>query len=230
VKEKSLFFLVPTPLGNLEDITLRAIRVLREVDLILAEDTRTSGVLLKHFSINNKLKSYHSFNEHRVVDEIIKDLKDGNRIALISDAGTPGISDPGYLIVKECINNQIPFECLPGPSALIPAMVISGLPSDSFVFLGFLPVKKGRKKLLTRLTDETRTMIFYESPYKIIKTIDDMIEYFGYDREVSVSREITKLHEETIRGSLLSIKNHFTKNKPKGEFVMVVSGIETKGR
>lgn len=169
MKEKSLFFLVPTPLGNLEDITLRAIRILREVDLILAEDTRKTGILLKHFSIRNNLKSFHAFNEHQNLPLIVNELKKGSHIALVTDAGTPGISDPGYLIVKACIENKIPFECLPGPSALIPALVVSGLPAESFVFFGFLPVKKGRNKILSEIAIETRTMIFYESPHKIQK-------------------------------------------------------------
>lgn len=226
MKEKSLFFLVPTPLGNLEDITLRAVRVLREVDLILAEDTRTTGVLLKHHSVRNRLKSYHVFNEHRIVGEIIDELKKGIRIALVSDAGTPGISDPGYLIVKECIQHNIPFECLPGPTALVPALVNSGLPADSFVFMGFLPVKKGRNRIFTTLKNEARTMIFYESPHKLQKTLEDMERNFGSERVVSVSRELTKLHEETIRGNLSSVKDHFSGHKPKGEFVIVVAGCQ----
>jgi 16S rRNA (cytidine1402-2'-O)-methyltransferase len=226
VKEKSLLFLVPTPLGNLEDITLRAIRVLREVDLILAEDTRTTGVLIKHLEINNKLKSYHAFNEHRVLNEIISELLNGRRIALVTDAGSPGISDPGFLIVRACIENNIPFECLPGPTALIPALLNSGLPADSFVFIGFLPAKKGRNKLLNQLAGENRTMIFYESPYKLLKSLEDLIGYFGEERSISISREITKLHEQTRRGTLREMKDYFSSHNPRGEFVMVVAGKE----
>ncbi len=226
MKEKSLLFLVPTPLGNLEDITLRAIRVLREVDLILAEDTRTTGVLLKHLEINNKLKSYHAFNEHRVLNEIISELLNDTKIALVTDAGSPGISDPGFLIVRACIENNIPFECLPGPTALIPALLNSGLPADSFVFIGFLPVKKGRNKLLNQLAGENRTMIFYESPYKLVKSLGDLIGYFGEDRSISISREITKLHEQTRRGTLREMKDFFSSHNPRGEFVIVVAGKE----
>lgn len=226
MKESSLLFLVPTPLGNLEDITLRAIRILSEVDLILAEDTRTTGILLKHLGIRNNLKSYHAFNEHKVTGGIIDKLKQGTKIALVTDAGTPGISDPGFLVIRECIRQNIPIECLPGPTALIPALVISGIPSDSFIFYGFLPVKKGRSALLNTISGESRTMIFYESPYKLMRTIDDLIACLGADREISVSRELTKLHEETIRGTLAGIKEHFTDKPPKGEFVLVVAGKE----
>ena len=224
MKENSLLFLVPTPLGNLEDITLRAVRILGEVDLILAEDTRTTGILLKHLGIRNNLKSYHAFNEHKVTEGIIEKLKQGTKIALVTDAGTPGISDPGFLVARECIRHNIPFECLPGPAALIPALVISGLPSDSFVFYGFLPVKKGRTSILNTISSENRTMIFYESPYKLLRTIDDLIACLGEDRGISVSRELTKLHEETVRGSLSDCKAYFMKKPPKGEFVLVVAG------
>ncbi len=224
MKEKSLFFLVPTPLGNLEDITIRAIRVLREVDLILAEDTRITGNLLKHLNIKNKLKSFHAFNEHKVIQEVTDALKKEIRIALVTDAGTPGISDPGYLVVKKCIENKIPFECLPGPTALIPALITSGLPTDSFLFIGFLPVKKGRNKMLSQLATEYRTMIYYESPHKLLRTLEDMMIFFGQDRQASVSREISKLHEQTERGSLGEIKNHFSGQAPRGEFVLVVAG------
>lgn len=221
-----MLFLVPTPLGNLEDITLRAIRILKEVDLILAEDTRTTGILLKHHGISNNLKSYHAFNEHKVTGSIMDKLKQGKRIALVTDAGTPGISDPGFLVVRECIRQNIPFECLPGPAALIPAVVVSGIPPDSFVFYGFLPVKKGRSRFLNHISSETRTMIFYESPYKLLRTIDDLIAALGAERIVSASRELTKLHEETCRGTLADIKEHFSNIPPKGEFVLVVAGKE----
>jgi 16S rRNA (cytidine1402-2'-O)-methyltransferase len=224
MKEKAQFFLVPTPIGNLEDITLRALRILKEVDFIYAEDTRNTLNLLKFHDINNVLKSYHSYNEHKIQKFIINSLKDGSKIALVTDAGTPGISDPGYLIVKACLMNDIEIECLPGPTAFVPALVKSGLPSDRFTFEGFLPHKKGRKKRLESLIDETRTMIFYESPYRILKTIDDFISYFGPAREASVSREISKKFEETVNGKLESIKYHFEKGKIKGEFVLIVQG------
>jgi 16S rRNA (cytidine1402-2'-O)-methyltransferase len=224
MKEKAHFFLVPTPIGNLEDITLRALRILKEVDFIYAEDTRNTLNLLKFYDIKNVLKSYHSFNEHKIQKFIINSLKDGSKIALVTDAGTPGISDPGYLIVKACLMNDIEIECLPGPTAFVPALVKSGLPSDRFTFEGFLPHKKGRKKRLESLIDETRTMIFYESPYRILKTIDDFISYFGPSREVSVSREISKKFEETVNGKLESIKLHFEERKIKGEFVLIVQG------
>ncbi len=227
MKEKSLFFLVPTPLGNLEDITLRALRILGEVDLILAEDTRNTGVLLKHYSIKKSLRSFHAFNEHKEISKVLAELKKGTRIALVTDAGTPGISDPGFLLVRACIQNDIPFECLPGPSALIPALVVSGLASDNFIFYGFLPVKKGRKKLLGELSREQRTMIFYESPHKLLTTMSDMIQYWGGQRQISVSREMTKLHEETIRGDLLTVKKHFEEHSPRGEFVLVVAGCKS---
>jgi 16S rRNA (cytidine1402-2'-O)-methyltransferase len=226
VKENSRFFLVPTPIGNLEDITLRALRVLREVDLILAEDTRVTGILLRHHSIKNKLQSFHAFNEHKSIIPVIDMLKKGSRIALVSDAGTPGISDPGYLVAKACISNNIPFECLPGANAFVPALLLSGLPPDTFVFNGFLPIKKGRKKFLASLADETRTMIFYESPYKISRTLKDLSLIFGIDRMASVSRELSKIYEQTIRGSLREIADHFEKTTPKGELVIVVSGKE----
>ncbi len=224
MKESAQFFLVPTPIGNLEDITLRALRILKEVDFIYAEDTRTTLNLLKSYDINNVLKSYHSYNEHKIQKSIISLLKDGSRIALVTDAGTPGISDPGYLIVKACLMSDIEIECLPGPTAFVPALVKSGLPIDRFTFEGFLPHKKGRKKRLESLIGETRTMIFYESPYRILKTIDDFIEYFGPSREASVSREISKKFEETVNGKLESIKHHFEGGKIKGEFVFIVQG------
>ena len=217
-------FLVPTPIGNLEDITLRAIRILKEVDLILAEDTRTSSKLLKHFNINNQLQSHHMHNEHKTVDSILERLKSGKTIALISDAGTPGISDPGFLITRACIENEIEVECLPGPTAFVPALVASGLPNERFVFEGFLPVKKGRQTRLVQLAEESRTMVFYESPHKLLKTLEHFSDYFGEDRPVSVSRELTKMYEETFRGSLKEARSYFTIKPPKGEFVVVVGG------
>lgn len=216
--------LVPTPIGNLEDITLRAIRILKEVDLILAEDTRTSSKLLKHFNINNQLQSHHMHNEHKTVDSILERLKSGKTIALISDAGTPGISDPGFLITRACIENEIEVECLPGPTAFVPALVASGLPNERFVFEGFLPVKKGRQTRLVQLAEESRTMVFYESPHKLLKTLEHFSDYFGEDRPVSVSRELTKMYEETFRGSLKEARSYFTIKPPKGEFVVVVGG------
>lgn len=224
MKEDAQLFLIPTPIGNLEDITLRALRLMKEVDLILAEDTRTTSKLLRHYEIENKLKSYHSYNEHRIQEQIIAKLKDGLKIALVTDAGTPGISDPGYLIVNACITNDIKIECLPGPTAFIPALVKSGIPSDRFVFEGFLPHKKGRKKKLDSLVSETRTMIFYESPHRLVKTLNDFLNIFGPSRQTSVSRELTKKYEETITGDLESILNHFGNNLVRGEFVIIVQG------
>jgi len=222
-------FVVPTPIGNLEDMTFRALKVLKEVDLILAEDTRTSGKLLKHFEIDTPQRSYHKFNEHKIVDGMIEQLADGLQVALISDAGTPAISDPGYLLVHKAIEKNIPVETLPGATAFVPALVNSGLPAERFVFEGFLPVKKGRKTRLESLQDEPRTMIFYESPHKILKTLKDFETYFGGDRKASVSREISKLYEETIRGNLTEIRE-ILENKPaiKGEFVIVVQGKKDK--
>ena len=220
----SKLYIIPTPIGNLEDITLRSIELLNQVDLILAEDTRVSKKLLNHFKINTKLISYHQFNEHKELDKIIGKLKLGNNLALISDAGTPSISDPGFLLVRECLKNKISVETLPGPTALIPALVNSGLASERFVFEGFLPVKKGRLTRLKKLLDEERTMIFYESPHRIIKTLTSFIEFFGTERRVSVSREITKLYEETQRGSLKEMLEYFTQKKIKGELVIVLEG------
>lgn len=218
-------YIVPTPIGNLEDITLRAIRVLKEVDLILAEDTRTSGKLLRHYEIGTRMQSHHMHNEHKTVDALVKRLKSGvETIALISDAGTPAISDPGFLLSRACLENDIEVECLPGATAFVPALVNSGLPNDRFVFEGFLPVKKGRQTRLKLLAEETRTMIFYESPHKLIKTLTQFVEYFGVDRLVSVSRELTKLYEETIRGTAKEVLDHYTNKPPKGEIVIVVSG------
>lgn len=217
-------YLVPTPIGNLEDMTFRAVRVLKEVDLILAEDTRTSGKLLKHFDISTHMHSHHMHNEHKTVANIVQRIKNGEAIALISDAGTPAISDPGFLLTRACLENGVEIECLPGATAFVPALVNSGLPNDKFVFEGFLPVKKGRQTRLTFLTEESRTMIFYESPHKLVKTLTNFSEYFGEDRPISVSRELTKLYEETIRGTLAEVLAHFTKKDPKGEFVIVVGG------
>ncbi|MEN8124255.1 MAG: 16S rRNA (cytidine(1402)-2'-O)-methyltransferase [Bacteroidota bacterium] len=220
-------FLVPTPIGNLDDMTFRAIKVLNKVDLILAEDTRTSGKLLKHFEISTPMQSHHMHNEHKMVDRIVERLKNGETIALISDAGTPAISDPGFLLTRACIKNDIEIECLPGATAFVPALVNSGLPNDKFVFEGFLPIKKGRQTRLKLLSEESRTMIFYESPHKLIKTLSHFSEYFGEDRLVSVSRELTKLYEETIRGTLAEVLTHFENKAPKGEFVIVVAGKPT---
>ena len=220
----SKLYIVPTPIGNLKDITFRAIEVLNEVDLILAEDTRTSGKLLKHFNINTPSQSHHMHNEHKTVDGIVQKLNSGLSIALISDAGTPAISDPGFLLTRACLEHNIDVECLPGATAFVPALVNSGLPNDKFVFEGFLPVKKGRQTRLKLLAEETRTMIFYESPHKLIKTLTNFCEYFGEDRQVSVSRELTKLYEETIRGTTKKVLEHYTNNPPKGEIVIIVAG------
>jgi 16S rRNA (cytidine1402-2'-O)-methyltransferase len=217
-------YIVPTPIGNLEDMTLRAIRVLKEVDLILAEDTRTSGKLLQHFEISTSMQSHHMHNEHKTVDALVKRLQSEETIALISDAGTPAISDPGFLLTRACVENRIEVECLPGATAFVPALVNSGLPNDKFVFEGFLPVKKGRQTRLKLLAEETRTMVFYESPHKLLKTLGNFVEYFGADRPVSVSRELTKLYEETIRGSAEEVLKYYTEKPPKGEIVLVVGG------
>ena len=217
-------YLVPTPIGNLEDMTLRAIKVLKEVDVVLAEDTRTSGKLLKHFEIDTPLQSHHMHNEHRQVEGLVQKMKEGATYALISDAGTPAISDPGFLLTRACVENDIEVECLPGATAFVPALVNSGLPNDRFVFEGFLPVKKGRPTRLLELAEETRTMVFYESPHKLLKTLTHFAEYFGEDRPVSVSRELTKLYEETVRGTVTEVLEHFNNKAPKGEFVIVVGG------
>jgi len=220
----SKLYIVPTPIGNLKDITLRAIDVLKEVDLILAEDTRTSGKLLKHFEITTQSQSHHMHNEHKTIANLLQKLKAGMSIALISDAGTPAISDPGFLLTRACVENNIEVECLPGATAFVPALVNSGLPNDKFVFEGFLPVKKGRQTRLLLLAEETRTIIFYESPHKLIKTLTNFCEYFGEDRQVSVSRELTKLYEETIRGTAKEVLEHYTNKPPKGEIVIIVAG------
>lgn len=217
-------FLVPTPIGNLEDMTFRAIKVLKEADLILAEDTRNSGKLLKHFDIGTPMQSHHMHNEHKTVDQVVSRIQAGETIALISDAGTPAISDPGFLLTRACVQAGVEVDCLPGATAFIPALVNSGLPNDKFVFEGFLPVKKGRQTRLKLLAEEARTMIFYESPHKLIKTLGHFVEYFGEDRKVSVSREITKMHEETIRGTAPEVLQYYTDHPPKGEIVIVVEG------
>ena len=217
-------FLVPTPIGNLDDMTFRAVKVLKEVDTILAEDTRNSGKLLKHFDIGTHMQSHHMHNEHKTVDHIVERIKGGENIALISDAGTPAISDPGFLLTRACVEAGIEVDCLPGATAFVPALVNSGFPNDKFIFEGFLPVKKGRQTRLNLLAEETRTMIFYESPHKLLKTLKHFSEYFGEDRPVSVSREITKLHEETIRGTAAEVLQHYTNKPPKGEIVIVVKG------
>lgn len=219
-----ILYIVPTPVGNLEDMTLRAIRILKEVDLILAEDTRTSGKLLKHFEIQNHLMSHHKFNEHGTSAGIVERLKGGQNIALISDAGTPGISDPGFFLAREAAAAGIQVECLPGATAVIPALVSSGLPCDRFAFEGFLPQKKGRQTKLQSLVDEKRTMAFYESPYRVLKTLQQFAEVFGEDRQAATCREISKIHEECLRGTLAELITHFKETAPKGEFVIIVAG------
>ena len=219
-----ILYIVPTPVGNMEDITLRAIRILKEADLILAEDTRTSGILLKHYDIKNHLMSHHKFNEHGTAAGIVERLKGGQTIALISDAGTPGISDPGFYLIREAIAAGIEVQTLPGATAFVPALVSSGLPDERFCFEGFLPQKKGRKTRLESLADEERTMIFYESPYRVVKTLEQFVEFFGADRQVSCCREISKIHEESVRGTLEEVIAHFKEKEPKGEFVIVLAG------
>ena len=222
----SKLILIPTPIGNLGDITQRAVECIKKVDKLLCEDTRRSLKLLNHLKIKKPLKSYHKFNEHSTVEKVINEIESGLMVGLISDAGTPSISDPGYLIVKMCINNNIEVECLPGPTALIPALAVSGLPSDRFVFEGFIPVKKGRKTRLEELSNEKRTMIFYESPYKIYKTLQDFSDSFGPDREISISKELTKIFESTTRGRIKDLIPEFENKKSKGEFVIVVKGLK----
>ena len=219
----STLSIVATPIGNLSDITYRSIEVLKSVDIILAEDTRTSSKLLKHYKISSKVDSFHMYNEHKKLSSIIKKIKDGISIALISDSGTPGISDPGFLLVRECIKNDINVECLPGPTALIPALILSGLPSEKFAFEGFLPVKKGRTKRLDELSNENRTLIFYESPHRINKTLNDLSLIFGDTKKISISREISKKYENTFRGTISESIDFYNNNKPKGEFVIVLS-------
>ncbi|MDH6309725.1 16S rRNA (cytidine1402-2'-O)-methyltransferase [Dysgonomonas sp. PFB1-18] len=219
-------YIIPTPVGNLEDMTFRAIRLLREAGLILAEDTRTTGILLKHFDIQNKMQSYHKFNEHKAVSHIVERLNAGENIALVSDAGTPGISDPGFLVVRECVKAGIEVECLPGATAFVPALVASGIPSDRFCFEGFLPQKKGRMTRLKILAEEPRTIVFYESPHRVTKTLTQLAEYLGEERYAATCREISKMYEEVRRGTLKELISHFSVNEPRGEFVIVVSGKE----
>ena len=226
----SKLYLVPTPIGNLDDITFRAIRVLKEVDFILAEDTRTSGKLLNHFNISTQMHSHHMHNEHRSIQGVLNRLKNRETCALISDAGTPAISDPGFLLTRACVQNNIEIECLPGATAFVPALVNSGLPNDRFVFEGFLPAKKGRQTRLKLLSEEKRTMIFYESPHKLVKTLVHFAEYFGVDRQISVSRELTKIFEETIRGTVSEAIEYYTEKTPKGEIVIVVDGFTNEKR
>lgn len=225
-KKMGILYVVPTPVGNMEDMTFRAIRILKEADLILAEDTRTSGILLKHYEIKNAMQSHHKFNEHKTVEGIVNRIKAGETVALISDAGTPGISDPGFLVVRECVKNGIEVQCLPGATAFVPALVSSGLPDERFCFEGFLPQKKGRMTRLNALAEEPRTMIFYESPYRLLKTLTQFQEIFGADRQVSVCREISKVHEESVRGSLQEVVAHFTATEPRGEIVIILAGKE----
>lgn len=223
-----LLYVVPTPVGNMEDMTMRAVRTLKEADFVLAEDTRTSGILLKHFGIKNHLASHHKFNEHGTASGIVEKLRAGATIALISDAGTPGISDPGFFLVREAVVAGQDVQCLPGATAFVPALVSSGLPCDRFCFEGFLPQKKGRATRLETLKNETRTMVFYESPYRVIKTLKQFAECFGENRKACVCREISKIHEEKVRGTLAEIIAHFEQNEPRGEFVLIVAGCETK--
>lgn len=219
-------YVVPTPVGNLDDMTFRAVKVLKEADLILAEDTRTSGILLKHFEIKNAMQSHHKFNEHKTVEAVAQRILAGQTVALVSDAGTPAISDPGFLLVRECVRHGVEVECLPGATAFVPALVKSGLPNDRFCFEGFLPQKKGRVSRLTALQEETRTMIFYESPYRLLKALTQFAEFFGPERPVAVCREISKLHEECVRGTLSEVIAHFTATEPRGEIVIVLGGKE----
>lgn len=221
-----MLYIVPTPIGNLQDITLRALEVLKKVDLILAEDTRTTIKLLNHYQVIRPLSPYHQHNEHQVLQHLINQLMEGKTMALVSDAGTPGISDPAFLLVRECVKVGVKVECLPGATAFVPALVNSGLPATRFVFEGFLPQKKGRQTLFKKLAEEERTMIFYESPHRLVRTLEDMIQYFGADRLCSVSRELTKLYEENARGSLREVADHFKQKEVKGEIVMVVAGKE----
>ena len=225
-----ILYIVPTPVGNMEDMTFRAIRILKEVDLVLAEDTRTSGILLKHYEIRNQLMSHHKFNEHGTSAGIVSRLQAGENVALISDAGTPGISDPGFFLVREAVRAGIEVQCLPGATAFVPALVSSGLPCDRFAFEGFLPQKKGRQTKLQSLIDEERTMIFYESPYRLVKTLQQFAEVYGADRQVSVCREISKVHEESVRGSLEEVIAHFKEKEPKGEIVIILAGLDKNAK
>lgn len=224
IESKTALYIVPTPIGNLADITLRALEILKSVDTILAEDTRTSGFLLKHYDISKPLQRFHNFNEHKIVGNLIERMEKGETMALVSDAGTPGISDPGFLIIRACLQAGLKVDCLPGPTAFVPALIKSGLPSDRFVFEGFLPHKKGRQTLLKKLAEEERTIIFYESPYRLVKTLQQLKEYFGAERTTSVSRELSKMFEETITGSVEEVLNYFAAKEVKGEIVIVVDG------
>jgi 16S rRNA (cytidine1402-2'-O)-methyltransferase len=221
-------YLVPTPVGNLDDMTFRAIKVLKEVDVILAEDTRTTGILLKHYGIENHLQSHHKFNEHETAQGLAMRMKCGETMALVTDAGTPAISDPGFMLTRACVEVGVEVQCLPGATAFVPALVDSGLPNDRFYFEGFLPQKKGRQTRLKELAEEKHSMIIYESPYRLVKTLGQLAEVMGNERSVSVSREISKIHEETVRGTLEEVKKHFEENEPKGEIVMIVAGKEEK--
>jgi 16S rRNA (cytidine1402-2'-O)-methyltransferase len=225
-EQKTSLYLVPTPIGNLGDITLRSLETLKTVDTILAEDTRKSGILLKHYNISKPLQSFHIFNEHQTLSGLIQRMKGGEVMALVSDAGTPGIADPGFLLVRESLKNDLKIECLPGATALVPALVKSGFPTDRFVFEGFVPHKKGKQTFLKRLAEEDRTVIFYESPHRLVKTLEMMIEFFGEERIVSVSRELTKIHEETFTAKLNEVLAHFSAKEVKGEIVMVIHGKE----
>ncbi|MDR0543432.1 MAG: 16S rRNA (cytidine(1402)-2'-O)-methyltransferase [Dysgonamonadaceae bacterium] len=217
-------YIVPTPVGNLEDMTFRAVRLLKEADEVLAEDTRTTSILFRHFDIRNRMQSYHKFNEHQIVEQIAARIRAGESIVLVSDAGTPGISDPGFLLARECIRQGIEVECLPGATAFVPALIDSGLPCDRFCFEGFLPLKKGRKTRLEALSGESRTIVLYESPFRVLKTLTQLAEHLGEERRASVSREISKLHETTVRGTLKELISYFTLNEPRGEFVIIING------
>ncbi|MBR1889953.1 MAG: 16S rRNA (cytidine(1402)-2'-O)-methyltransferase [Alloprevotella sp.] len=225
-----MLYLVPTPIGNLEDITLRALRILKEVDVVLAEDTRTSGMLLKHFDIQAKFCSHHKFNEHQTAAAFAARMAAGENMALISDAGTPAISDPGFMLVRACVEHNVEVQCLPGPTAFVPALAVSGLPCERFTFEGFLPQKKGRLSRLAELANEARTMIFYESPYRVVKTLSQMSEAWGGERACAVCREISKLHEECVRGTLSEVQSHFEQNPPRGEFVIIVEGASRSAK
>lgn len=224
----SKLYVVPTPVGNLEDITYRALRILKEVSFVLAEDTRTTGMLLKHFDVQTRMQSHHKFNEHKTVESVVERIKAGESVALVSDAGTPSISDPGFLVVRECVRNGVEVECLPGATAFVPALVNSGLPSDRFCFEGFLPQKKGRASRIKELSEESRTIVLYESPYRLVKCLTQLSEAFGEEREATVSREISKMFEETVRGTLAELIAHFNEKEPKGEIVVVVAGKDKR--
>lgn len=221
-----MLYIVPTPVGNLEDITLRALRILKAVDLVLAEDTRTSGVLLKHYDIRTPLRSYHKFNEHQALEQLVAQLKGGMEMALVSDAGTPGISDPGFLLARQCVREGVEVQCLPGATAFVPALVSSGLPCDKFVFEGFLPQKKGRQTRLEQLAAEERTIVLYESPYRVLKTLEQLAEVMGDGRSVAVCRELSKLHEQIVRGTMRDAIAYFREHEPRGEFVIIIGKIE----